>query len=206
MPDVLGDGDHAHVDGVVDAAHGRRRERRACRRPSRSSFLACSSKIRIVPGLRGRRACRSTHLDHLLEARLVRRSSMPPIADLHRAACRDHLRPAAAALRRCSRARARRLRTISIDLLVVGDHRRRLAGRHLVEAADVDVARSSGWSPTRASCLHAVVDAVRQTSSAVTPAMAPPSRKVRRRCCDRLRKAIRKSWLMVSSLVRLHRA
>src|SRR5215813_8095208 len=42
------------------------------------------------------------------------------------------------------------------------------------------------------------------TSSVVTPMIAPPRSRVRRRCCTRLRKAIRKSWPMIS-LVALHR-
>src|SRR5262245_9808994 len=41
------------------------------------------------------------------------------------------------------------------------------------------------------------------TSSAVTPAIAPPSRKVRRRCWSRLRTAMIQIWNM--SFVRLHR-
>ena len=59
--------------------------------------------------------------------------SIPPTPDLDRAGVADQLGPAAAAL-----GDVVELRDVLVDdfqdLSVVGDHRRRLAGRHLEEA------------------------------------------------------------------------
>ena len=97
-PRSVRDGDHAHVDGVVGAARGRRGDGEAS--PTLTpSFSAWLSKIRIVPGW-----ARSSSLP------LVRCSTFGELglagdvdagdAELHRPGVGDHLGPAAPAVDR----------------------------------------------------------------------------------------------------------
>ena len=130
-----------HVDGVVGPAGGLRRDGEASPTLT-SSFSSCFSNTRMVPG-----CARSSMLPLLMLSTSLNSGSvlmsMPLIP-----ACIDPLSEMTLAQPRprwtAKSSPAWPSCTVGQHLRVVGHHRRRLPGRHLEEAAHVEVAGGQG--------------------------------------------------------------